>query len=56
MIAGATYMILFSWGAAEKARGKVNRNDLISTLKKAADLIRRSLDYKAMLVFFFTNR
>jgi len=34
MIADATYIIFILSGTAEKARGKVKRNDLISTLKK----------------------
>ncbi|MFP3131543.1 MAG: N-6 DNA methylase [Nitrososphaeria archaeon] len=40
-------------GTTEKAKAKVNRNELIGILKKAADLIRTSVDYKVMLLFLF---
>jgi len=40
-------------GPTEKARSKVNRNELIGILKRAADLIRTSVDYKVMLLFLF---
>ena len=40
-------------GPTKKAKGKVNRNELIGVLKKAADLIRTSVDYKVMLLFLF---
>jgi len=40
-------------GTTEKAKAKVNRNELIGILKKAADLIRTSVDYKVILLFLF---
>ena len=40
-------------GKAKEVKGKVNRNELIGILKKAADLIRTSVDYKVMLLFLF---
>jgi len=40
-------------GRAEKVKEKVSRNELIGTLKKAADLIRTTVDYKVMLLFLF---
>jgi len=40
-------------GRAEKVKEKVSRNELIGILKKAADLIRTTVDYKVMLLFLF---
>jgi len=40
-------------GRAEKVKEKVSRNELIGVLKKAADLIRTTVDYKVMLLFLF---
>jgi len=37
----------------EKAKSKVSKNELIGILKKAADLIRTSVDYKVILLFLF---
>jgi len=40
-------------GRAEKVKERVSRNELIGVLKKAADLIRTTVDYKVMLLFLF---
>lgn len=40
----------------DEKNGKVSRDDLIRILKKAADLIRTSVDYKFILVLLFLKR